>query len=172
VSNEFGNIKKVLPASLGILSLSMLSDNQHFQDAAFTSLESIIITGFIVNTLKFVTGRFRPCEGRGAYQYQPFSGNESFPSGHASTAFAFLTPWIFYYPNYFTYSLFIITTGTAIARCAKDMHWGSDVITGSLIGFGIGYILSRWHQDMGSQVKISIAQRNETIQISLQLPLN
>ena len=52
---------------------------------------SIIGPGLIRTSLKYAVGRVRPNTAANAFQFKPFSNNQSFPSGHASQAFAVAT---------------------------------------------------------------------------------
>ena len=145
VANELGG-SGVTPAVAGLFAVSLATGNQRFQDAAFTSFQSLVYAGFLTGTLKGVVGRFRPEAGDGAYRFDLFSGNASFPSGHTTAAFAVVTPWVFYYPHIATYGLFAISTGTAVARIALDKHWPTDVLAGGTIGFFTARYLTRRHQ--------------------------
>lgn len=144
VTNDLGG-PKVMPAAAGIFGISLLTDDTKFQDAAFTSLQSIVYSGLSVYALKYTFGRFRPEEGFGARQFDMFSGNTSFPSGHTATAFALVTPWALYYDTPASYALFALPIGTAVARIAKDRHWPTDVLAGAAIGFLTAKFLSERH---------------------------
>ena len=144
ITNEFGGVK-VAPAAAGVFAATLLTGNQKLQDAAFTSLQSIVYSGASVYAVKYAVGRFRPETGAGAQRYEMFSGNTSFPSGHTATAFALVTPWVMYYPGPVTYSLMAIPVGTAVARIAKDRHWPTDVLAGAAIGYMTARFLSKRH---------------------------
>lgn len=153
LANELGNGWYVIPGTILVTGTSLLTGDEKFQDAAFTSMQSVLITDIIVGIIKFSAGRSRPETRTGVYDFKPFSGSVSFPSGHASTAFAFITPWILYYPGPLTYALFVLPAGTALARMSKEKHWATDVLAGSFIGFFVSYMLKKWHirtsQDTG-----------------------
>ncbi len=146
IANEFGNPGYATRVSLGLIGFSLFTGSRRFQDAAFTSFESLMITRGIVTGLKGVVGRARPYYHLGAHDYSPFSNRESFPSLHTATAFAVITPWILYYPHPVTYALYLIPVSTAVARIGRDAHWTTDVIAGATIGTLIGYSLTRWHR--------------------------
>jgi len=158
VTNETGTFKYVGPLSAAVFGTSLLTNNTKFQDAAFTSLQSVLYTNITVNTAKFVFARERPDHYEGPYDFEFFEGNAtSFPSGHTSTAFALIVPWVVYYPNAFTYSLMALPVSTAIARVAKGRHWGSDVTAGALIGAYWGYKLSKRHLNIANSDNIDVA---------------
>lgn len=154
VLNETGNVKAIRPMSLMLFLGSLTSQNRRFQDAAFTSLESVVLANLVTNTLKTVVGRARPFQHQSATRFQPFSGDKSFPSGHATTVFAFTTPWLLYYRNVPTISLFVLGIGTAFIRMADRAHWFTDVLVGSAIGFTTAYGLTRRHQQSYNRVSV------------------
>src|SRR5690606_5633641 len=65
VTNEFGSIKMV-PVAAGLFGASLLFGDERFQDAAFTSLQSVVYANTAVFGLKYGVGRFRPEEKMGA----------------------------------------------------------------------------------------------------------
>ena len=134
VTNEFGGPRMAAPL-VGTFGISLVTGDKRFQDAAFTAFEAWLYAGLITQGLKRIFGRYRPEESSRANRFKPFSGHSSFPSGHATAAFAWITPWVLYYPHPLTYGLFTLSVGTAIARIAYDKHWPSDVIVGGAIGF-------------------------------------
>ena len=145
-TNEFGTVRIMAPIAAAVFGTSLLSSNERFQDAAFTSLQAVLYNQLSVGALKFAFARSRPYQNDGSLDFNFFSKTgTSFPSGHTSTAFAVITPWIVYYPSIFTYSLLAIPTGTALARIAKGRHWLTDVTFGAAIGAYWGYYLSRKH---------------------------
>ena len=157
VLHEVGNANIIRPMAAILFVGSLTSGDIYLQDAAFTSLESIVLANLLTNTLKLVVGRARPHADLGPNSLRPFGGDRSFPSGHATTVFAFTTPWVLYYPGIASGSLFVLGVGTAVVRMADEYHWFSDVLGGALIGFGTGYLLSRRHQRLtgGPQLGLS-----------------
>ena len=146
ILNEVGNVKLIRPLALAFFLGTLVSGDEYLQDAAFTSVEAIVFANLLASTLKGVVGRARPWQGKGASSFGFFSGNTSFPSGHATTVFALTTPWLVYYRSAPTVLLFVLGMGTAVARMADNVHWLSDVVVGSAIGAGTGYLLSVRHR--------------------------
>ncbi len=156
IANDLGSAYTWLPAT-SLFAISLATDNEKFQDAAFTSAEAVVAATAVTATIKFVMGRARPLQSEGPLHMRPFSGNESFPSGHTTIAFAVMTPWIVYYPGPVTYSLLILSASTGIARIAKDKHWPTDVLAGAAVGVLTGRYLARRHQ-RGSAVPSTTVQ--------------
>lgn len=171
VVEEFGNVNAVRPAAAILAVGSFLSKDTRFQDAAITSVESVVFADLITCTLKGITGRARPKQDRGHYYFDPFSGNTSFPSGHSTAVFALITPWLMYYPGWATSALMIVGAGTAMSRVIMDEHWMSDVLAGSSIGLFTGYWLSRRHIKSRQHFDVSPWLAANGAGITLRIPL-
>ena len=118
---------------------------EFFKDprAKTTALDSIsataIASGLVTNSFKYVIGRGRPTDGHGAYNFQPFSGQDSFSSGHTTEAFALASvitehynaPWV----QVTSYGL---ASAVGYARLNNNRHWPSDVLAGATIGTFVG----------------------------------
>jgi membrane-associated phospholipid phosphatase len=164
ITNELGHPVYALAGAGSIYGISLLTDNQKFQDAAFTSVVTIVTTVVMVVGIKALVGRARPHQGEGPHHFRPLSfKNSSFPSGHTSTAFSLVTPWVVYYPNILTYSLLALPTGTAFARIAKDKHWFTDVVAGGLIGGLTAYLFAESNKDERKEL-VDSAMGNQSIQ--------
>ena len=59
ITNEFGTISYVAPATAALFGATLLGENYKLQDAAFTSFQSVINTAVTVNIFKFVAARGR-----------------------------------------------------------------------------------------------------------------
>ncbi len=127
------------------------SGHDRFAQSASLSAEAVLSNGLWVSVLKHLAARTRPSGGGTGqfFQYNPPPGqqNDSFPSGHASGAFAAATvfsgmyreqhhwvPWV----AYGTASL------VAVSRVALGRHFPTDIFVGALIGNSFGrMVLSR-----------------------------
>lgn len=98
--------------------------------------------------LKAVTGRARPNANEGATHFKPFSGlDTSFPSGHAAASFAVATVFAERYPGPVAWGAYTLAAAVSFGRMYTDKHWTSDVVAGALIGWGMGYFLSKRHAE-------------------------
>ena len=133
--------------AIGAFGISMLTPSRKLQDATFTSLQSMIYAYALGSVSKRVlVGRSRPYEGKGAFDFELFSNrNSSFPSGHATTAWALTMPFIIYYPGVISFGLGVLASGTALARLKRQQHWVTDVLAGSFLGGATGYWLAKKH---------------------------
>lgn len=152
--------------------LSLLTPYTRFQDAAFTSLQTLIYAGGLGYLMKFALQRQR-AENQTDFQneaiydeddYDPYaffteSGNSSYPSGHAIASFGIITPWVLYYPSPFTYALYALPIGTSLSRLSRDKHWGTDILVGALIGISMGRWLTVRHRRVQGQYAASAPER-------------
>ncbi len=143
-TNELGGPGAIAPV-VGIFGISLLTDSPRMQDAAFTSMQSLAFAGALAKLTKMTFGRQRPEDVTDTGQFNPFSGGSSFPSGHTAAAFAIVTPWVLYYRTPAAYGLFVLSTGTAVARVARNKHWPTDVVAGAALGFFTARWLSNRH---------------------------
>jgi membrane-associated phospholipid phosphatase len=111
------------------------------KDIFFDSImASLLASGVITPTLKFVIGRERPNESVSSTSFHPFSGSDnSFPSGHATQAFAVASVisahsdkvWV-------SVAAYTVAGLVGFARIYHNAHWTSDVTAGALIGTFVG----------------------------------
>jgi len=100
---------------------------------------SLIASGIITPALKVAVGRSRPSEGEGAYDFHPFSGNYSFPSGHATQAFAVASVIATHYDSIWVKgTAYGVAALVGLARMDHNAHFLSDVTAGALIGTSVG----------------------------------
>jgi membrane-associated phospholipid phosphatase len=133
--------------SLGVLGgfyLAGATGNETAANVAQDGLSaSIIASGIITPTIKFMTGRARPRENAGIAASHPFdlsySSNSSFPSGHTTQAFAVASVIANHYEeSWVVYSSYTIASLVGVARIYHDAHFTSDVVAGALIGTLVG----------------------------------
>jgi membrane-associated phospholipid phosphatase len=101
---------------------------------------SLIASGIIAFPTKYVVGRYRPPAERGAGAYQPFSNNHSFPSGHATQAFAVASVIAEHYDSiWIKVGSYTLASMVGFSRINKNSHWTSDVAAGAVIGTFVGH---------------------------------
>ena len=122
------------------------------QRAKSTALDSIAATaiapGIMVNATKYLIGRSRPTDGKGAYDFEPFSGHDSFMSGHTTEAFTLASvitehynaPWI-------KVTAYALAGTVGYARLNNNRHWPSDVLVGAVVGTYVGKTVVHFNRD-------------------------
>ncbi len=136
-------------AVLGAFALvGAVRHDHHAEDVALDgAIASLIAGGLISPALKEIAGRNRPNDSADATDFQPFSGNASFPSGHATQAFAIASVIATEYPRPWVE---VASYGSAAlvgyARVLHDRHYVSDVLAGALIGTLVGHEVARHNQ--------------------------
>jgi membrane-associated phospholipid phosphatase len=142
----------------GYLGSSLLGKDQARSLWADAGIATVLARGTAF-TVQLATGRATPSANRGTHAFQPFSSNDSFPSGHASQAFATASviamhadsPWV----GAAAYGLAGLV---GLARLETRDHFSSDVLAGALIGTGIGRAVVRVNQGRrGGQAQVSVA---------------
>ncbi len=116
----------------------------------FAALYGFIFAGVglpsLVATLaKRAIGRGRPMhfDQYGNLSFGPNWGDwtfQSFPSGHATTAFALATVIGFVSPRWF-YPALVLAAGIGISRVALGVHYTSDVVGGAILGLLGAYLV-------------------------------
>jgi len=110
------------------------------RDAGRDSLESELwAAGIVTPFLKHAIGRARPVQNEGSHSFHPFNKNfDSFPSGHATNAFAFATAVAGHYDGWVVPTIvYTIASGVAASRLNDHVHFPSDVVAGALIGHAV-----------------------------------
>ena len=103
---------------------------------------SLIASGLILYPLKYTVGRSRPSDNVGPYHFQPFSGHDSFPSGHTTEAFAVATVIAEHYDSlWIKFTSYGLASMVGYARLNSNVHWASDVLTGAAIGTFVGHVV-------------------------------
>jgi membrane-associated phospholipid phosphatase len=112
-------------------------------DAALVATEAQILTAAFTEGLAYATARSRPGDSNDPFDFA--LGRDSFPSAHASQAFAIAAV----VADRFEQPAGAIAYGVAglvgLSRLVQDKHWASDVAGGAALGWAIGHFLSVRH---------------------------
>ncbi|HEY3350557.1 MAG TPA: phosphatase PAP2 family protein [Thermoanaerobaculia bacterium] len=99
---------------------------------------SLIASGIITPVLSSLVGRERPTAEQGAYSFHPFEGR-SFPSGHATQAFAVASVIATSYDQaWVKVAAYGAASVGAYARVRRGKHFLTDVVAGAAIGTLVG----------------------------------
>jgi membrane-associated phospholipid phosphatase len=154
LTNIFDNVQPLgNEYAIGIVGTFYLW-GEIFKDprAKSTALDSIVATaigpGIIVNATKYLVGRARPTDGKGAYDFQPLSGHDSFLSGHTTEAFTLASVITEHYDALWVKLTAYGLAGTVgYARLNNNRHWTSDVLAGAVVGTYVGKTVVHFNRE-------------------------
>jgi membrane-associated phospholipid phosphatase len=171
IDNAF-NLTYPAIAIVGIYSYGLIFDQSKIRNLGLQLVESCTYAGIITTVIKSTSGRSRPYTGKGNMGWHPVQFNTdqtSFPSGHATLAFAVSSVMANYIDNtYWKIGWYTIASLVGTARIYHDKHWLSDVVMGSAIGYFIGDYVTRDPQNKSEQTGISLQDYG----LNLSIPLN
>ncbi|MFW6192884.1 MAG: phosphatase PAP2 family protein [Gemmatimonadota bacterium] len=146
----FGEWQASLPfIAGGAAAVGALTEGSHGLGRAGAVLGGVVASSMANEGLNVAIGRSRPLEGEGAFDFRPFTGHASFPSGHTAFVFsvaggvdAVTEGWV---PAAAAYG---VATLTGLSRIYHDKHWLTDVAAGAAVGTFVSYRatrqLARW----------------------------
>lgn len=139
---------RALQLSGATLLLGLATHNPRLRDTGRDAIEaSILAAGLITPAIKRVAGRSRPLQNEGAFAFDPLSANESFPSGHATNAFAVASVFAAHSDGWVVPAIaYTLATGVAVSRVNDNVHFTSDVIAGAAIGTAVGRSIVARHR--------------------------
>jgi membrane-associated phospholipid phosphatase len=136
-AERFGNPLYAVPLFLGLRAVDALESRSDRAASLVRIAKGAAAAGAAAGVVKIVVGRARPFQTPGDQDViRPFSGNTSFPSGHATFAFGLAAaidretsarwvPWVVY----------PLAGLVGWSRIRDDQHWTSDVVAGAALGF-------------------------------------
>ncbi len=141
IGNSFGEWRYVLPAlSVGYLA-GQLAGKRGLKRTILRAGAAAALAGGLSTAVKHTIGRSRPSFHGDPGRFRPFTGWNSFPSGHTAVAFALATSIADDTQDQWSdVALYGAATLTAMARVNDDRHWTSDVLIGGLLG----HLSARW----------------------------
>jgi hypothetical protein len=137
---EFGSLPGIVGVAGGSALIGWLTEDQRAREISIDSGEAVLVSGLLTGAMKEMTGRSRPRDAGGPFSFHPFSGNDSFPSGHTTTAFALASVVSEHFENrlWVAVPLYGLAGLVALARTRADAHFASDVLVGAAIGTASG----------------------------------
>lgn len=164
----------LLILSLAIWLSGYFFNRQRWMQAGRFSCYSLVTVSLAVQILKHLIGRPRPwLSDQGIVHLRPslVNGYDSFPSGHAVSAFAVAVVLARFYPRgrWLFYGLAILV---GISRLYLDIHYTSDVIGGAVLGIIVSWGLFRIEPVIKTaETKLSPLIRKRSTPIILGLTL-
>jgi membrane-associated phospholipid phosphatase len=144
---KFGTKQYGLPVLIGFYAVGVAADDYNAKTVALDGFSASVISSLTTSIIKGIAGRARPNTGLGPHHWNPFGGDQSFPSGHATGAFAFASAIAGHYDSpWVATTAYTIASLVGVARIEQDAHWASDVVAGALIGGLIGHHLVEFNK--------------------------
>ena len=154
---NWGNFIQAVPHS-AIFIYGYFGDDNKLAAAGAAGLQAMGISGAMVLSLKWVSGRPRPVYNNftnstprdkefnfNILQQSWDSDRWRWPSGHTSSSFTAAAAFAgFYHDNiYVALIAYPLATLMGYAMIVGQFHWASDVFAGALIGQAVGYTVGR-----------------------------
>ena len=144
--------------SVGLYGVGRLAHREHVAELGLRGAEALLLSAVTTEAIKGIAGRARPylkdsdpdnfALGRGFTH----GGYSSFPSGHATAAFAVATVVAAEGSRWWPNRTWLVdplvyggATMVAWARVYGEKHWASDVLAGAGIGTLSGLLVVRYH---------------------------
>lgn len=130
----------------GLYFWGKATKDPHKQETGILGGEAMVNALLVSEVLKFATGRERPDVDASHGKF--WQGGDSFPSGHAATAWAAASVITHEYPGLFTKVLAYGAAGAiSFSRVQGKKHFPADVLVGSGIGWLSGWQAYRAHHN-------------------------
>jgi membrane-associated phospholipid phosphatase len=148
--SAFGSPYTMLGLNAGVIGLGLYRESSagdpYLKTTGLIGLEAEAFAVAITAALKLATGRSAPDQNQGTTHFRPFTGLDgSFVSTHAAASFAVASVFAQRYDAPVGWVAYGLATAVAASRVYTNKHFTSDVVAGSLIGWGMGAFLSRRH---------------------------
>lgn len=157
-----GGVYVVAGSTAGFLLATPFVKNEKYRAFTFSLAQAVLLNNALAFGLKLVVTRTRPDE----------SGDDSFPSAHASNSFAWATVAARQFGTKVAIPAYIVAGAIALSRVERGSHWLSDVVAGSAIGYIAGITAVRGTKHFANQRRWtllpSFGRRHVAIQFHLQ----
>jgi membrane-associated phospholipid phosphatase len=143
--------------------------NERLTETGLLSAEALIDTGILVTALKTVSQRPRPTVDHASGEF--FDGGNSFPSGHASSAWSVATVIAQEYGHHrplVQIGAYGLASAVSLSRYTGRNHFLSEILVGSAIGYATGRYVYHKHHDVALDAENE--QRNYNVARSKLFP--
>jgi membrane-associated phospholipid phosphatase len=158
--DKYYSVEFVGASIIGLYGYGLIGDNNIVRRLAVKLTEATFLAGSITLFTKAIVGRSRPYKQESNYYTNPLTLDNdynSFPSGHATLAFAYSTVMANEVNNVFWKIGWYTAAGlVGYARIYHSQHWFSDVLMSAAIGYISGEFVSNHDSNNNKKVKISL----------------
>jgi membrane-associated phospholipid phosphatase len=179
ITNFGGSYEFYTLAAFG--AYGFIFKNEKMKNTTLLASQAYITGAAVESVVKFISGRTRPSFYSPNTIAQPtFKGpfaksidytgartNSSFPSGHATVAFAAATVFALEYKNRPWIPIFAYSAATLIglSRITENKHWGTDVLVGAALGYLTGrQVVNNYHR----YAKLKAPNQQKSLSFNLQ----
>jgi len=132
---------------VGLFTASLIRDDKEMKIKSAVVLETIVVSTIIETGMKHLVNRQRPSFSDKNIIPDSDQGSPSFPSGHASQAFATATAFSLAYPKWYVIApSFLWATTVSFSRMYLGVHYPTDVLGGAVVGAGSAYLTIKINQ--------------------------
>jgi membrane-associated phospholipid phosphatase len=128
-----GGLTVMAPLTLSLFTVGRFTHDGPFRAFSYDATQAIIVNGIYTEIFKKAVGRTRP-DG---------SNRLSFPSGHASSAFALATVAERHYGWKVGVPSYLAASAIGLSRIERNKHYLSDVLAGATLGIIAGRTVVR-----------------------------
>ena len=148
---RFGSPEATIGEGIAMYAIGALTKNDKLAETGRLGAEAVADASIVGEGIKLATNRDRPNQGEKTGEFWPsgfrgYTPNGSFPSGHATAAWALARvvgeEYRGFLPRLLVYSF---ATAVSVSRVTGRNHFPSDALVGSGIGFLTGGYVYRHH---------------------------
>lgn len=142
----WGDGRTPLVLSIGTLAGGVVLRKPEVTRLSARLATSVILAAGLARGLKRGIGRARPTAGVGQYDFDSWSDQSAFPSGHTTNAFAISTTLADAIDDRRVEAvLYTLAAGTGVSRVINNRHWLSDVVGGAVLGTTVAKVVDgKW----------------------------
>ena len=147
IASNAGSVYSLAPVAGAFYLFGRSRNNDRARETGLLAAEALVDSVIVASALKGITQRARPSAGRERSEF--FDGGNSFPSGHSTQAWAVATVIASEYHDRRVVQILSYGAATAVsvARFTGQKHYLSDIVVGSVLGYGIGkYVYGTHHR--------------------------
>jgi hypothetical protein len=148
----------------GVFTTGRFVEAPRFRAMSYDLLDAFLVNGAYTSVLKVAVGRERP-NGE---------DEKSFPSGHASNAFALAAVAERHYGWKAGVPAYALASAVAVSRLQRNKHYLSDVLAGATLGYIVGRTVVRVNGrpldgPKGPQVSLApvVGRRTRALQVAV-----
>ena len=180
--SRFGSPEATIGEGIAMYAIGTLTQNDKLAETGRLGAEAVADASIVTEGIKLATNRDRPDQGEKTGEFWPsgthgYTPNGSFPSGHATAAWALARvvgeEYRGFFPRLLAYGF---ATAVSVSRVTGGDHFPSDALVGSGIGFLTGGYVYRHHASSRREIGVVIQPftdaRTRAVGVHADVPLS